>query len=305
MKAKALKKGDLIGVFSPSSWVDAEKVEAARQFLEARGFRVMIHPQTFARHHQSAGTDAEKLAALHDLLRDRDVKAIFAAGGGNTALHILDSIDYKLVAKHPKIMLGFSDVTTLLNAFYAKAGLVTFHGPVLTWLPAQASAMADFNMRVLAGKAPSYPMQQARVLRTGAADGPLVGGNLSLFHLLPKTRQAPPVAGAILFLEDINEEFNQVDRMFAHLKRMGVLDKISGLVCGAFTDLKDTGQRPFGFTLDDIVLKHMGDRAVPIVMDAPFGHTDTLYTLPVGGQARLSARGRTATLKLTEPAVKP
>ncbi|MBU0859492.1 MAG: LD-carboxypeptidase, partial [Alphaproteobacteria bacterium] len=178
MKAKALKKGDLIGVFSPSSYVEAEKVETARAFLESKGYRVFIHPQTLNRHHQSAGSDAEKLTALYDLLRDKKVKAIFAAGGGNFALHLLDDIDYKLVAKNPKILMGFSDVTALLNAFHAKTGLVTFHGPVLTWIPGQPKAMHDFNMGVLAGKTPSYPMAGARVLRAGKAEGKLIGGNL-------------------------------------------------------------------------------------------------------------------------------
>src|SRR5690606_1367809 len=117
---------DLIGVFAPSSWVEKAKVEHARQFLEAQGFRVYIHPQTFSRHHQSAGTDDEKLAALHELLRNKDVKAIFAAGGGNFSLHYVDRINYRLVRDNPKILLGFSDVTTLLNAFHARTGLITF-----------------------------------------------------------------------------------------------------------------------------------------------------------------------------------
>lgn len=304
MKAKALKKGDLIGVFSPSSWVEAEKVDTARRALEQQGYRVFIHPQTLRRAHQFAGSEAERTAALHDLLRDRNVKAIFAAGGGNGALHWLDDIDYALVKKHPKILLGFSDVTALLNAFQARTGLVTFHGPVLTWIPAQPSAMNDFNMNILSGKAPSYPLADARVLRGGLAEGKLVGGNLSLFHLLPGTAQAPKAKGAILFLEDVGEELSHIDRMFVHLKRTGVLGQISGLVCGAFSNSKDTGRKPFGMKLDDIVLKHIGDRKIPIVMDAPFGHTTTLYTMPVGGKARLSARGRTVRLKLTEPAVK-
>lgn len=304
MKAKALKKGDLIGVFAPSSWVDKAKVETARKYLEARGFKVYIHPQTFARLNQSAGTDDEKLAAFTELLKNKDVKAIFAAGGGNFSTHLLDRINYRVVKDNPKIIMGFSDVTALLNAVHAKTGLITFHGPVLTWLPKQTRPMADFNMQVLAGKTPSYPMKEARVLRGGTAQGPMIGGNLSLIHLLPGTKTAPDFKGAILFIEDINEEYNHVDRMMVHLKRMGVLDKISGIICGGFTDLKDSG-KPFGFTLDEIILKHIGDRDIPIVMDAPFGHDKLLYTMPVGGEARLTAGRTRATLKLTAPAVKP
>lgn len=303
MKAKALKKGDLIGIFSPSSWVEKDKVEKARIFLEKEGYRVFIHPQTLNRFHQSAGTDAEKIAALNELLADKNIKAIFAAGGGNFAMHLLDALDYKLVRKNPKILMGFSDVTTLLNAFHSKTGLVTFHGPVLTWLPEQSRPLYEFNMKVLAGKTPPYPMQAARILRRGSATGKLVGGNLSLFHLLPGTATPPKTKGAILFLEDVNEELNQIDRMFGHLKRMGVLDHISGLVCGAFTDLKDTGKKPFGFTLDDIVLRHIGERDIPIIMDAPFGHTDILHIFPIGVPAQLTAGRKNIRLKLREPAV--
>ncbi len=304
MKAKALKKGDLIGVFAPSSWVDKAKVETARKYLEARGFRVYIHPQTFNRFNQSAGTDDEKLAAFTELLKDKDVKAIFAAGGGNFSTHLLDRINYRVVKNNPKIIMGFSDVTALLNAVHAKTGLITFHGPVLTWLPKQTKAMADFNFSVLAGKTPSYPMANARILRPGTATGPMIGGNLSLLHLLPGTKTAPDFNGAILFIEDIGEELNHIDRMMVHLKRTGILNKISGIICGDFSDLKDTG-KPFGFTLDDIILKHIGDRPIPIIMDAPFGHDKTLYTMPVGGQAKLTAGRTKATLKLTAPAVKP
>lgn len=304
MKAKALKKGDLIGVFAPSSWVEKAKVDAARKYLESKGFKVFIHPQTFNRFNQSAGTDDEKLAAFDELLKNKDVKAIFAAGGGNFSTHLLDRINYRAVKSHPKIIMGFSDVTALLNAVHAKTGLITFHGPVFTWLPKQSRAMADFNMNVLAGKTPAYPMKDARILRGGTAEGPMIGGNLSLLHLLPGTKTAPDFKGAILFIEDIGEELNHIDRMMVHLKRMGVLDKISGIVCGSFSDLKDTG-KPFGFTLDDIILKHVGDRPIPIVMDAPFGHDKTLYTMPVGGEARLTAGRTKATLKLTAPAVRP
>jgi muramoyltetrapeptide carboxypeptidase len=304
MKAKALKKGDLIGVFAPSSWVDKAKVDTARKYLEARGFRVYIHPQTFNRFNQSAGTDDEKLAAFNELLRNKDIKAIFAAGGGNFSTHLLDRIKYRAVRDNPKIIMGFSDVTALLNAVHAKTGLITFHGPVLTWLPKQTKAMADFNFSVLSGKTPSYPMGKSRVLRGGTASGPMIGGNLSLLHLLPGTKTAPDFNGAILFIEDIGEELNHIDRMMVHLKRTGVLDKISGIICGDFSDLKDTG-KPFGFTLDDIILKHVGDRPIPIVMDAPFGHDKNLYTMPVGGKAELKAGRTKATLKLTAPAVRP
>lgn len=301
----ALKKGDLIGIFAPSSYIEKKKLDVAVKFLEGKGFKVFVHPQTYQQFNQSAGTNAEKVAAFHDLLRDKNVKAIFAAGGGNRALHILDDIDYKLVGKNPKIIMGFSDVTAILNAVTARTGIVTFHGPVATWLPGQSKEMSDFNFKLLAGKTPAYPMKDARVLREGMAEGKMVGGCLSLFYLLAQTKDCPPLKDAILFIEDVGEEYSRIDRMLAQLVRTGVMDKIGAIVCGSFSDLRDTGRKPYGFTLEQLVLEHAGNRDIPIIMDAPFGHGNALYAMPVGGKAILSAKKGKVTLKLAGPAVKP
>lgn len=300
MKPPAIKTGDTIGVMAPSSYVETEQVEKARLFLENKGFQVFIHPQTEEKFNQSAGTNTQKTEAFHDLIKNPDINAIFAAGGGNRALHILDMIDYDLVAAHPKIIMGFSDVTALLNAINAKTGLTTFHGPVVTWIPELAD-MFDFNMAVLRGETPEYPMEQCRILRKGNAKGHLVGGNLSVFHLMPNTNFAPVTKGGILFLEDLREEINKIDRMLLQLRRTGVMAEITGIICGNFRDLGDNG-RPYGFTLDDLLLEHTAGYDIPIVMNAPFGHGKQLYTMPIGGHTELYAGNDKVTLTLTESA---
>jgi muramoyltetrapeptide carboxypeptidase len=303
MKPASLQPGDKIGVMAPSGYVEKADMLAAKEFLQAKGFSVFLHPQYESRFNQSAGTSEEKAAALHDLFADTTVKAIFAAGGGNRALHLLEKLDYDLIAANPKIFMGFSDVTALLNTFYSKAGLVTFHGPVLNRIVSLDDEQFSFALDLLAGRDVEYPVEQCRILKEGTAEGALVGGNLSLFHLLPNTDFAPACDGAILFLEDWREEMSKIDRMFLQLRRTGVFSEISGLVCGNFGEPGDSG-RPYGFTLDEIILEHAEGYGFPIVLDAPFGHGDKLYPFPVGGKARLSATDGLVSLSLPEPAVR-
>lgn len=287
-----LQQGDTIGVMAPSSRVAAADLQAGVDTLTARGYSVFVHPQSFNQHHQSAGTTAEKVSALHDLVREPAIKAIVFATGGNRAMHMLDHLDYGLIKKHPKIFMGFSDNTILLNTITANTGLVTYHGPTLRRLV--TNPQIDFNLRLLAGEDNIIPLDGARALRDGKAKGPLIGGNLSLVRYLVAMDEMPNPKGAILFLEDIAEEYSRVDRDFCYLRRSGLLEKIGGLVLGQFTNLQDTGT-PFGFTFEDIVREHTDGLNIPVLMDAPFGHDTDLFALPVGGTAVLDGTSLTIT----------
>ena len=302
IKPQALRKGDRIGIMSPSSVTKKKDLEPGLAILRERGFEVYVHPQTFSARRSSAGTEAEKTAALKDLLTDRDIRAIFAAGGGNHSLFLLPELDYALVRKNPKIVMGFSDNTALLNAFNARADLTTFHGPVVKWLPRTEDL--DQCFALLAGKKTAYPMNEAEIMRKGAAEGRLIGGNLTLMNYLSGTKYMPKMDGAILFIEDINEEYSNIDRLFWRLRASGVLDKISGLVVGQLTNPKDTGKRPYGFTIAEIIERNIQGLNIPVIMNAPFGHVDRFYTMPVGSPAKLNTRGGRVTLSLSEPAVK-
>jgi muramoyltetrapeptide carboxypeptidase len=292
MKAKALKKGDVIGIFAPSSYIDSKKLDEAIAYLNKRGFEVLVHPQTYDRIFQSAGTDNQKLEAFYDLLSDKSIKAIFAAGGGNFSSSLLDLIDYEFVKRHKKIIMGFSDVTAFLNAITCRTGLITFHGPVASWLPNIEKLPAKSNFELLSGERAMIDLRGSRVLRHGQAQGQIWGGNLSLFHLLPGTKTPPQTRKSILILEDIGEELSHVDRMFIHLKRVGVLNEISGLICGAFSNLKDTGTRPFGLSFDEIVMRHVEDYSYPVIVNAPFGHINNFYAMPIGAKAFIDTKGK-------------
>lgn len=280
-----LQPGDTIGVMAPSSRIDAEALENGANVLRAKGYDVLIHPQCHERLHQSAGTAEQKCDALHDLVKNPAVKAIFFAAGGNRALHILDLLDYRLIKKHPKIYMGFSDNTVLLNAIAARTGLVTYHGPPVRRLP--KNPQADFNLSLLSGKEDSIPMTGARVLREGTAKGILIGGNLSLFRYLIQSNEIPNPKDAILFLEDVAEEYSHIDRDFCYLRRCGLLEKIGGLVLGQFSDMRDSGT-PFGFSFEDIIAEHTAGLNIPILTNAPFGHEENLYAFPIGAKVQIS-----------------
>ncbi len=304
IKPPALRKGDTIGIMAPSSRVDKKIVEEAVKGLEAMGFRVYVHPQTFAYKEQSAGTVEQKIKALHDLYRNPEIKAIITAKGGNQAAKLLKLLDYKLISRHPKILMGYSDTTILLNAIQAKTGVVTFHGPMVGRLgrdlpPAQRRQCLD----LLTGKTADINMPRAKVLKAGSISGRLVGGNLSLIVNLLGTPFQPDFRNAILFIEDAFDELSRYDRMLAHLGNAGALDQISGLIAGSFTHSGDNGVLPFGRTVAEIIRSHTDRLDIPAVIDAPFGHGKDLYTLPVGAKARLTAQRGKCALRLDGPAV--
>lgn len=299
MNPPALHPGDMIGVMAPSSYVEKKDIEKSKALLEKRGYRVFVHPQTFERDRQSAGANLQKSLALQGLWQRADIKAVWAAGGGNRALHFMDSINFDAIKKKPKLFIGFSDATVLLNAIYAHTGIPAIHGPVFKNLHKHKEI--DSLLALLAGEKISMPLKGAKILRPGKAKGVLIGGNLSLFQYLPQTLRGKFWENALLFLEDCGDELSRYDRMFLHLKRLGVLKEIKGLIFGEFTDIKDSG-RPYGFTLEDIIREHTESCEIPIVMNAPFGHGKNLFPLPVGVKAEMDADQ--LILKMLEPVAK-
>lgn len=293
-KAFTLKPGSKIGVMAPSSFVEREDIEKSSALLESKGYEVFIHPQTYARDNQSAGNAQEKLKALHALYADESIDAIWAAGGGNRALYLLDDLDYNLIAKNQKPLIGFSDVTVLLNAVYAHTGTAGWHAQVFKHL--HSFKQLDETLAALSGDKSEMPLDQSKIIQPGKAEGLLLGGCLSLFHYLPGTNDCPNLQGAILLLEDCGDELSRFDRMFAHMKRMGVFEQIGALILGEFHDVKD-GARPFGFSLKDIVLEALDGRDIPLLINAPFGHGDNLLPLAIGQTALLDTNDISLQLK--------
>ncbi len=300
MKPPSLKPGDTIGVMAPSGIVEKDDIEKSTNFLESKGYKVFVHPQTYERHNQSAGTHLQKTLALQGLWQRDDIDAIWAAGGGNRSLHIIESINFEAMKKNPKTFIGFSDVTALLCAIHAHTGITTFHGPVFKSLHKHGEF--DHLHDLLTGKNVSYPMEKSEIINEGEAEGVLIGGNLNIFQYLPPILPEGFYDDAILFLEDCSEEMSRFDKMLLHLKHQGVFEKISGLVIGDFHDIRDNGE-PFGFTLEDLIREHTEGLDIPIVMNAPFGHGKTLYSFPIGAKSALKVQKDHISFSLLESAV--
>jgi muramoyltetrapeptide carboxypeptidase len=278
----------------------------------ALGYEPVLGRSAYARHGYFAGTDDQRLADLNSALQDPSTHAIWCIRGGYGSVRLLDRVDYGAMADRPKALIGFSDVTALLNAVTRLTGVVTFHGPV-----ARASMTAfsrEHFARVLTtpaapgrlGRVPQPPdvlvPHENRVvtLAGGVAEGPLAGGNLTLLQCLIGTPYFPELAGAILFLEDVGEDLYRIDRMLAHLRLIGALRRLAGVVVGRFTELKRSGSDgALGF--DEVLADYFGPLGIPVAYGFPVGHIDAQWTLPLGVRARLDADA--GEVELLEPAV--
>ncbi len=278
----ALKKGDVIGVFAPSSWINKKDIEQSKYLVEKLGYRVFIHPQTYERENQSAGSNLQKALAFQGLWQRKDIKAIWCAGGGNRCLHMMEILKFEPLIRNPKIIIGFSDVTSLLNGIYANTNIITFHAPVFKNI--YKYDQLDHLFKILSAKIVDYPLKENNVINAGTAKGKLVGGNLSIFQYLPQTLPNNFYKNSILFLEDCNEEISRIDRMILHLRRLKLFNNIKALCFGEFINLRDS-TRPYGYSLKDIIEEHCKGLDIPILYNMPFGHGKNLYSFPIGATA--------------------
>jgi muramoyltetrapeptide carboxypeptidase len=230
-----------------------------------------------------------------DFITDTEVKAIVALRGGWGCARMLPMIDMSIIPDNPKIICGFSDITTLLLAIYRQTGLVTFHGPVgnSTW---EGATTTNFLDVIQARKTPlvlSNP--EMKVIAQGYGSGTLIGGNLSIICSLIGTSFLPEFKGAILFLEETEEEPYRVDRLLTQLSLCGILDKLSGVVFG--TCAKCEAEEPEkSFTLDEVLDHHFKSRSYPVVKGFAIGHIKDKFTLPVGVNAELDTKSMALTI---------
>jgi muramoyltetrapeptide carboxypeptidase len=296
-----LRSGSRVALVAPAGPVlERDDITRAEELCRALGYVPTVGPHAGCRAGYFAGTDEDRLADLNAALGDADVDAVWCIRGGYGVTRILDHVDFDALARAPKAVIGFSDITALLTAITRLTGLVTFHGP--TARAAMPSFSRSHFERVLASAEPPGRLgrlpqpadvlvtQEYRIvtLRGGVAEGPLAGGNLTLLQCLIGTRYFPDLAGAILFLEDVGEELYRVDRMLAHLRMAGVLAGLAGVVVGRFTDMKRTmSDGACGF--DEVLAHYFRPLGVPVAYGFPIGHIDRQWTLPLGVRARFDA----------------
>ncbi|MEL1266340.1 LD-carboxypeptidase [Pseudoxanthomonas putridarboris] len=305
-----LNPGDTVALVSPSAATDDPfDLQLAQEAMEALGFKVKVGPHLAARRGHLAGSDAERAGDLNAMFADKEVKAIICARGGSGAARLLPLLDYDLIRRNPKVLLGYSDITALHNALLSQAGLVSFHGPIGSgsWnrFNADQFRRVFFDRELMryqnitdTGDELVQRRNRTVAITGGKAQGELVGGNLSVLVALAGSPYLPDFTGKILFLEDVSEAPYRIDRMFSTLKLMGALDRIAGLVFGECTDC-DPGDGYGSLTLPQIFDDHIKPLKIPAYRGAMIGHIRQQFIVPVGGRVEMDADA--GTFRLLEP----
>lgn len=297
LKPPRLRPGDTIAVVCPAGpVVPIERIAAGVSRLESRGYRVKVGRNVAGRHGHLAGTDAARLDDLNGFLRDPDVRMILAARGGYGTPRLLEGVDYAAVRRDPKWVAGYSDITALQMALLAKTGLVTVSGPMaaVEFAAGPDPFTEDHFWRLVTGDPSAWeirnpPGRPTVALRSGSAEGVLLGGCLSLVAALVGTPYLPDTGDALLVLEDIHEHWHRVDRMLMQLRLAGRLGGLAGLVLGQFTNCRAAEPGDPGLGLAEIAGEVAAGTAFPIVAGFDYGHEARKVSLPWGVRARLDA----------------
>lgn len=304
----ALRKKATIGIVSPASpQRDMSRLDKGIRYLEGLGYTVVVGDHARSRHAgYLAGTDDQRLADLHAMFSDKRIDAIFCARGGYGSARLLNRLDYGLIRRNPKILVGYSDITSLQLALWHKARLVTFSGamPSVDMVDNIDPLSEEQFWRVLTSRRPLGRLPQPwpiTSVQDGEAEGRLLGGNLSVLVSLLGTDFMPSLRGSILALEDIGEETYRIDRMLVQLLHATVRRRPAGIAYGFWSQ----SARPQGSTPHRDVSEVLAERCDltrgPIISDLMYGHERTKLTLPFGVRARISSR--TASMQLLESAV--
>ncbi len=313
IKPSRLRQGDIVGLIAPGGHTSDASIEKSVQHIEGLGFRARQGRNLRAVHGNYAGSVQQRIDDLHAMFADPEVKAIWCIRGGSGCISLLSAIDYALLRAHPKILLGFSDITALHLAIHRHAGLVTFHGPVAS------SGESDYStaqmLAVLCDPQPSYTIPMAlensrraveesqyalRTVHGGVATGPLIGGNLSMVSALAGTPYAADFRRSIVFIEEVNEAPYRIDRWMTQLDLAQGFGNAAALMIGICENC-GPGADGNSLTLDETLDIHLQPLKVPAVSGYSFGHIRHQFTLPVGIRATLDTERQTLTL--LEPAV--
>jgi len=288
LKPKPLLTGATIGIIAPSGPVDDDSVRKAAQFLKGRGYRIRLGQHLFRRRGYLAGTDDQRASDINTMFADPKIDGIFIARGGYGSARLLQLIDYNVVKKNPKILVGYSDATALQLALFTRCSLVSFYGPVVsidfagrTARESFARMLHAFDARAGAPLIPGRWPKSIRTLSPGRAEGRLIGGCLSVVASLIGSDYFPDVTGAILFLEDVGEAPYRIDRYLTQLELAGVLKSVAGVLLGRFIRCCAPGRKP-SLTLDQVLTEKFARRPYPVLSGLPFGHIARKATLPQG-----------------------
>ena len=284
-----LKPGDTIGVVAPAGYMPFEKMQTCIDTLQQWGYTVVTGETTQSSSpNYFSGSDEERIADVQAMLDDRNIQAIFCARGGYGVSRIIDQLKFKKFRKHPKWIVGFSDITVFHAHLYSRYNIASLHAP----MAAAFNEEGDNNPYIqslrhaLEGKEAEYRCDIHDFNNGGETSGVLVGGNLTLLAHLVGTKSELDTRNKILFLEDVGEYLYNIDRMMLQLKRSGAFKKLAGLVIGGFSDCRDT-ERPFGRSAYEIIYDQVKEYDYPICFGFPVSHYKENYALKVGVEYEL------------------
>ena len=312
VKPRRLRQGDKVALINPAgATAHRMDIEIVQESLEALGLRVKLGEHVMDRRGYLAGSDEDRAADVNRQFEDSSVAGIVAVRGGWGCARILPLLDYQLIGRNPKILVGYSDVTALLLGIHSKTGLITFHGPAgigpwnsftvehFTRILFEGQAAELSNPRFL-GDNLTQVQNRIQTIVPGVARGRMLGGNLTVLSAIVGSSYLPDWNDAILFLEDIQENIYRVDRMLTQLALAGILDEINGFVFGNCTGC-GPGESYGSLTIEQVLADHVGERNLPSWRGAMIGHISQKFTIPQGIPAEIDAT--TGRIQLSEAAV--
>ena len=307
VKPSSLRPGDTVGIVAPASNIRRADLDAGCDALRRGGYRPFYFDSILEQDLYFAGSVQRRARELEEMFVRDDVRAIICARGGYGANYLLRELDLEKIKAHPKIFVGYSDITTLLTYFHDVGGFITFHGPMAAkdWTHEDGVDLASWQAAVSGTTAWDVALGAGvSGLVEGDAEGVLYGGCLSILVASLGTPYEIKTEGTILFLEDLAAKPYQIDRMLMQLKLAGHLDGVRGIVFGEMLDCVQTSNQ--GYTLQDVVTRVVGGLGVPVAFGVRSGHvTSGNITLPFGERAKLAVRGGHVALRILKSAVKP
>lgn len=303
LKPPRLQTGDTVGLVSPASPILKEHLKWIQLQLGQQELTVKVAPHVLSEYGYLAGTDQQRANDINQMFADPTVKAIIATGGGWGSSRILSLLDYDLIRQHPKIVLGYSDITALLLGLYTQTGLVTFHGLLGTslWNSYSVSWLQKllFEGQTLTFQNP--PHVRVETIYPGQGRGRLIGGNLSVLSALVGSKYLPNWQNTILFVEDVGEDIYRIDRMLTHLKLAGILEQLSGFIFGQCTFCTPGEGNEPSLTLPQVLTDLIQPLKIPAWYGSMIGHIREQFTLPLGIEVEIDTQK--GTIRMLETAV--
>lgn len=307
IKPPALRPGDTVGIVAPASNIQRDLLESGCNRLRELGYKPFYYESIFSQDLYFAGSVERRAFELEQMFMRDDIRAILCARGGYGTNYLLGALNPQKIVAHPKIFVGYSDITTLLTCFADSAGFVTFHGPMVTKDFAHSDGVDLASWEAAIGGASNWQLPAdsgARSLKPGTAEGILYGGCLSLLVASLATPHEIRTDGTILFIEDVAAKPYQIDRMLMQLKLAGKFAGVKGMIFGEMIDCIQTKDQ--GYALEDVVMRVVGDLAIPIAYGLRSGHVSrSNITLPIGTRAALTVDANQVTLTILESATQP